>query len=98
MSGSGKDNFRFLELVVRAELEDLEPSCALPLLRLSGVDSSSGLKSSKSESSLSLVCCTIRSILGCRGRRRKLASANIEVSIEEVPWAFIADGWFRARG
>ena len=56
--------------------------------RFRGVDSSSGLKSSRlpsSSSSLSESCCTIRSMLGCLGLRLKFAIASTELSIVDGP-------------
>jgi hypothetical protein len=71
--------------------------------RLSGVDSASGRKSSKSKlsvsssplwslSSTSVVCCTMRNKLGCLALRLKLVNANIEASWPGVAPIFMADG------
>lgn len=70
---------------------------------LSGVDSAWGRKSSKSKfsvssrlsrslSSTSVVCCTMRSRLGCRALLLKLVRANMDFSCAGVAPTLMADG------
>ncbi len=84
---SGLASLRFLglgELGVCDGESGAESGCTTErdFERFRGVDSSSGLKSSKlaSSSSLSESCCTMRSMLGCLGLRLKFAIASTGLS------------------